>query len=63
MRRGEAAGLLRDALALDALVITSLGTAGRAWRESDPPQLSYPASDPMGRSGPCCSSRVTASGP
>jgi thiamine pyrophosphate-dependent acetolactate synthase large subunit-like protein len=50
MRRGEAAGLLRDALALDALVITSLGTAGRAWRESDPPQLSYPASDPMGTS-------------
>ncbi|MEK9658400.1 MAG: thiamine pyrophosphate-dependent enzyme [Chloroflexota bacterium] len=48
MKRVEAAALLRDALAFDALVITSLGTAGRAWRESEPTQLSYAASDPMG---------------
>lgn len=48
MRRSVAAALVKERLQADALVVTSLGTASRAWREQQPPQLSYEASDPMG---------------
>ena len=48
MRRGEAAAAVAAALAPDDLVVCSLGSTGRAWRESGGDNLTYHASDPMG---------------
>ena len=48
MRRSAVAGLLKARLQPDALVVTSLGTARRAWAEQQAPQLTYDVEDPMG---------------
>jgi thiamine pyrophosphate-dependent acetolactate synthase large subunit-like protein len=48
MRRSDAASLVRERLETEALVICGLGSSGRAWREQQPPHLTYYASDPMG---------------
>ena len=48
MRRSDGAGLVREHLESEALVVCGLGSSGRAWREQQPPQLTYYASDPMG---------------
>ncbi len=48
MRRTEAAALIRDRLAPDDLVVSGLGSTGRAWRALGAANLTYGASDPMG---------------
>jgi thiamine pyrophosphate-dependent acetolactate synthase large subunit-like protein len=48
MRRAVCAGLIKEALEASDLVLCSLGTVNRSWREQKAPQLSYFASDPMG---------------
>ncbi|MGY1741369.1 MULTISPECIES: thiamine pyrophosphate-dependent enzyme [unclassified Blastococcus] len=48
MRRGTLARALAAAAAPETVVVTSLGSAGRAWRECAPAQRTYAASDPMG---------------
>ncbi|XRQ09592.1 thiamine pyrophosphate-dependent enzyme [Actinomadura welshii] len=48
MRRLDLARTVAAALAADDIVICSLGSAGRAWREASAPNLTYFASDPMG---------------
>lgn len=46
--RDLVAAVVRDHLPADALVVCSLGTSGRSWRQVDAPHLTYYASDPMG---------------
>ena len=48
MRRSVAARLVAERLAADDIVVCSLGSTGRAWREQNAPHLVYYASDPMG---------------
>jgi thiamine pyrophosphate-dependent acetolactate synthase large subunit-like protein len=48
MRRSVAARLFVERLAADDIVVCSLGSTGRAWREQNAPHLVYYASDPMG---------------
>jgi thiamine pyrophosphate-dependent acetolactate synthase large subunit-like protein len=48
MKRLTLARTVAAALAPDDIVICSLGSAGRAWREAAAPNLTYFASDPMG---------------
>lgn len=48
MRRSVAAKLLRERLDPKDIVVCSLGSTGRAWREQGAPHLTYFASDPMG---------------
>jgi thiamine pyrophosphate-dependent acetolactate synthase large subunit-like protein len=48
MRRSVAAKLVAERLGADDLVVCSLGSTGRAWREQAAPHLTYYASDPMG---------------
>lgn len=48
MRRSFAAGLVRDRLAADDVVVCALGSTRRAWQELAAPHLTYYASDPMG---------------
>ncbi|TDE39219.1 thiamine pyrophosphate-dependent enzyme [Actinomadura sp. 6K520] len=48
MRRSTLARIVAGVLAEDDIVICSLGSAGRAWREVSAPNLTYFASDPMG---------------
>ena len=48
MKRSAAAGLIKAGLQADALVVTSLGTARRAWAEQQAPHLTYDLEDPMG---------------
>lgn len=48
MRRSVAAGLVKARLAPDDVVVVSLGSTNRAWREQNAPQPTYLASDPMG---------------
>ncbi|TDC66232.1 hypothetical protein E1200_17055 [Actinomadura sp. GC306] len=48
MRRSTLARIVAGVLAEDDIVICSLGSAGRAWREASAPNLTYFASDPMG---------------
>ncbi len=48
MKRSAVAGLLKARLQPDTLVVTSLGTARRAWAEQEAPQLTYDVEDPMG---------------
>ncbi|MFD6883421.1 thiamine pyrophosphate-dependent enzyme [Rhodococcus sp. NPDC060084] len=48
MKRADGAASLAAALAEDAVVIASLGTSGRAWRDHGGENLTYYASDPMG---------------
>ncbi|MEU8798415.1 thiamine pyrophosphate-dependent enzyme [Spirillospora sp. NPDC048819] len=48
MRRLTLARTVAAALTADDIVICSLGSAGRAWREAAAPNLTYYASDPMG---------------
>ena len=48
MRRSIAAGLVKERLAADDVVVVGLGSTNRAWREQRAPQLTYVASDPMG---------------
>jgi thiamine pyrophosphate-dependent acetolactate synthase large subunit-like protein len=48
MRRSVAARLFVERLAADDIVVCSLGSTGRAWREQIAPHLVYYASDPMG---------------
>ena len=48
IRRSVAAGLVRERLAADDIVMCGLGSTARAWREQKDPHLTYYASDPMG---------------
>jgi thiamine pyrophosphate-dependent acetolactate synthase large subunit-like protein len=48
MKRDLCGGLIRKHLKDDALVMCSLGSAGRTWRAQNAPQPSYYGSDPMG---------------
>ena len=48
MKRSAAAALIRTRLQSEALVVTSLGTARRAWAEQQAPHLTYDLEDPMG---------------
>lgn len=48
MRRSVAAKLVRERLDPKDIVVCSLGSTGRAWREQGAPHLTYFASDPMG---------------
>lgn len=48
MRRLALARAVAAVLGGDDIVICSLGSAGRAWREANAPNLTYWASDPMG---------------
>lgn len=48
MRRSVAAELVRGRLGDSDLVVCSLGSTSRAWRELGAPHLTYYASDPMG---------------
>jgi thiamine pyrophosphate-dependent acetolactate synthase large subunit-like protein len=48
MRRSVAAALVRERLAPDDVVVVSLGSTNRAWREQKASQATYIASDPMG---------------
>jgi thiamine pyrophosphate-dependent acetolactate synthase large subunit-like protein len=48
MRRGVAAGLIKQRLRSTDLVLCGLGSTGRAWREQQAPNPTYYASDPMG---------------
>lgn len=48
MRRSVAATLVRERLDPRDIVVCSLGSTGRAWREQQAPHLTYFASDPMG---------------
>jgi len=48
MKRGTAARLVRERLDPKDVVVCSLGSTGRAWREQEAPHLTYFASDPMG---------------
>lgn len=48
MRRDVAAGLVKERLAADDVVVVSLGSTNRAWREQRAAQATYVASDPMG---------------
>jgi thiamine pyrophosphate-dependent acetolactate synthase large subunit-like protein len=50
MKRAVVAALIRDQLRASDLVVTSLGTTGRAWRESGATNSTYANSDPMGLS-------------
>lgn len=48
IRRADAARLVRERLRASDIVVCSLGSTGRAWREAAAPNLTYWASDPMG---------------
>jgi thiamine pyrophosphate-dependent acetolactate synthase large subunit-like protein len=48
MRRSDAAALVRERLDARDIVVCSLGSTARAWREQRPSHLTYFASDPMG---------------
>lgn len=48
MRRADAARLVRERLDARDVVVCSLGSTSRAWREQRAPHLTYFASDPMG---------------
>lgn len=48
MKRSAAATLVRERLDPSDVVVCSLGSTGRAWREQQAPHLTYFASDPMG---------------
>ena len=48
MRRSVAARLVAERLAPSDIVVCSLGSTARAWREQGASQLVYYASDPMG---------------
>ncbi len=48
MRRSAAARIVKARLAPDDVVVVSLGSTNRAWREQRAPQPTYLASDPMG---------------
>src|SRR5581483_3480476 len=48
VNRDNVLGHLRSYLKRDDVVVTSLATPSRAWKEQGAPQLSYGISDPMG---------------
>lgn len=48
MKRSVAARLVRERLGPRDIVVCSLGSTSRAWREQEAPNLTYFASDPMG---------------
>jgi thiamine pyrophosphate-dependent acetolactate synthase large subunit-like protein len=48
MDRGAALSHLRSVMRPDDVVVTSLASPSRAWKEQQAPQLAYGASDPMG---------------
>lgn len=48
MRRSAAALLVKARLSPEDVVVVSLGSTNRTWRQQAAPQLTYLASDPMG---------------
>jgi len=48
MKRSVCAGLIKERIGPDNLIVCGLGSTSRAWREQGAPNLTYYASDPMG---------------